>query len=219
MIRNRSIRTGRGALGARGLTALALAVMLGAGQLVRAGDDLLESGGGGDTVGSLPLTSWPPPPGDPGIGTPPSVEVGPATPIATLTGPREDVLATILSAHATGPDGEFRLLQLWNGEIRVEFYGRVTVVLDRQLVQTAPVRTEVLVGSTFVGGLAQYRVGGQLRAVEPLLLGAKDFRLRELDDAGVLVEGFNWHAISLQQVHRVIDIQAAGNLITIQQRD
>ena len=85
-------------------------------------------------------------------------------------------------------------------------------------------RAEILVGSTFAGGIAQYRVGGQLRATSVLELGAKDLRMSELDQAGVLIQGLNWHGISplqigSQQIHRVIDIQTAGNLISIQQRD
>jgi hypothetical protein len=218
MNRNRSIETGQGARGARGLTALALAVLLGAGQFVRAGDDGASESGGGDTVGSLPLLSSNGPPlGAPGGGT--TIEVGPTMPIATLSGPREAVLAAILDAYPTGPDGQVRLIHLWDGEIRVEFYGRVCVVLDRQLIQDTPVRAEVVVGSTFAGGIAQYRVGGQLRATDVLELGAKDFRLSELDRAGVLVQGLNWHGVSPLFVHRVIAIQAAGNLISIQQRD
>jgi hypothetical protein len=219
MIRIRTNQARHGARRAKAFAALALAVLLGAGgTYVLAGDDagMLDSGGGGDTVGSLPLMSSQPPGSG---GTTIGIGIGPERPIATLTGPRDEVLAAILLAEPTGADGEARLFHLVNGEIRIEFYGRIRLLLDRQLLHDSPVHAGISVGSTFAGGLASYRVGGQLRAVEPLSIGPIDLRLRDLDDAGVLDQGLNWHAISLAQTHRVIDIEADGNLIELSQRD
>lgn len=216
MIRKRTNHAGHGARRAKGLAALALAVLLGTGGTYVLAGELLDSGGGGDTVGSLPLMSSQPPGSG---GTTIGIGIGPERPIAALSGPRDDVLAAILVAEPTGAGGEARLFHLVNGEIRVEFYGRIRLLLDRQLLHDTPIRAEIHVGSTFAGGMAAYLVGGQLRAIEPLYLGVIDLRLSELDAAGVLDQGLNWHGVSLEQLHRVIEIEAGGNLIELNQRD
>jgi hypothetical protein len=52
-----------------------------------------------------------------------------------------------------------------------------------------------------------------LRAVQPLAIGESDMKLRALDNAGVLAQVLNWHAISPDHHHRVVEISAVGNQI------
>jgi hypothetical protein len=219
MSRMSSIGTGQGARGARGLAALAVAVLLGAGWMfVRAGDGAHFDGGGGDTVGSLPLMSGPPPP-ESGGGSVQTIGIGPETPIASLIGPRQAVFASILDAQPLGPDGAYRVVELSGDDVRVEFYGRVQVLIDRAAILDGKVRSEILVGTTFLGGIAQVHVGGVLRAVGPLTFGATDFKLKSLDEGGVLTLGLDWHAISLDHRHRVLAVRAAAGVIELEQRD
>ena len=204
--------------GARAWGVLALVAAIGAGWLYAAagsGSGEMFGGGGGDSVGTLPLMASPPEGGSTEI----LPEINPATPIFTLFGDAAEVQSCIQTAFPTSSTGTYRWVEFENNQVRVEFYGRVHVVLDRAAFLASHVRGVIMVGTTFQGGLARILVGGQLRAVTPLAAGAIDMRLRALDNAGVLDQVFNWHAISPDHRHRVIEVSDVGNEIHIEQRD
>lgn len=201
------------------LPALALGLVLTvAARTLLAGEGPLALGGtGGDTVGSLPMMSGPG--GSQSEPDAPISQVGPERPAFALTGLESEVLAAIVDAFPTGPDGRFARIDLPDGRVRYEFHGRMSVLLNRSRMLLGTVRAQTVVGSTFLGGVAQVSVGGVPRATEALAIGIKDLRLQTLDNMGVLVQSLRWHAVSLQNAHRVLVIKSAGNQIRIDQRD
>ena len=200
--------------GLRWLAALALLLALGTGALIAEGEGGSTSfggaGTGGDTVGSLPL-----------MAAPPGSETGePLQPIFTLIGRDQDVLDLIIDAYPTAADAAYRRVGLEEpGLSRYEFYGRLVLVLDRAALQQLDVSGEILVGSSFSGGMAQLRVNNQLRATQVLYPGSFDMRLRLLDATGVLGQGLSWHALSLSGVHRVIAAKSFEDRIKLEQRE
>lgn len=202
----------------RGLVVLAtaaLALILGTGALIADGGDgpsAFGGGGtGGDTVGSLPLLSIPPPGFE---------EFGPDKPSLALTGRDEDVRAVVADAYGLAEGACcVRVVTEIPETYRYEFFGRLVVLVDRGQFQERSVATHLLIGASFQGGLAEIRVGGQLRATQVLHEGLLDLRLRSLDNAGVLNLGLNWHAANVEGVHRVIAVKATNNLIKVEQRE
>lgn len=178
------------------------------------------SGAGGDSVGSLPLQAGPPRGGQstsvggshPGL----LIPSGPSRPIFTLVGTPSELEALVFDAYGVGT---IDTVDLGNGLVRMEFHGRMTVELRRAELLTSLVSAQIVVGSSFHGGKAKLKVNDVFKAKQILTEGARDMRLRQLVQAGVVDLGLNWHAVSLQGAHRVLDFSDHGNLIRIQQRD
>lgn len=200
-----------------------LALTMSAGALI-ADDEMglaaSGTGAGGDSVGSLPFTAPPPPAGTTGAnaGEPGQVATtGPATPIFTLVGTQAELDLVIHDAQGTG---SVTRVVLGNGLVRYEFYGRVTVWLDRSAFQSSFVSAQILIGASFQGALAKLRVDDVLKAKQILLAGSRDMRLHQLLNAGIVDLGLNWHALSPTGVHAILAVDAApGNLIRVDQRD
>lgn len=203
-----------------GVLALAFALACGLGVLgLRANENPMSSGGtGGDTVGSLPLNMMMPGTGDKAASGG-SLLAGPERPAFALTGMEGDILAAIVDAYPTGPDGCFAKYPAANGRVRYEFYGRMTVVLNRAWMLEGLVRGQTVVGYSFVGGVASVSVGGIPRSTEALTLGIRDLQIPALDSAGILNQGLAWHAVSLANRHRVLYLSSIGNTIRVEQRD
>ncbi|MCY3003906.1 MAG: hypothetical protein NTV21_19090 [Planctomycetota bacterium] len=207
-----------------GVLALAIALVCGLGVLgLRANENPMSSGGtGGDTVGSLPLNMMAP---GAGAGTGDKASqgnnaiAGPERPAFALTGMEGDILATIVNAFPTGPDGSFAKYPLPNGRVRYEFYGRMTVILNRARMLEGLVRGQTVVGYSFAGGIGSVSVGGIPRTTEALVVGIRDLQIPTLDSAGVLSQGLAWHAVSLANRHRVLYLNTIGNTIRVDQRD
>lgn len=205
-----------------GVLALAFALACGLGVLgLRANETPMSSGGtGGDTVGSLPLNLMVPGAGNgetTATGT--NAIAGPERPAFALTGMEGDILAAIVSAFPTGPDGCVAKYPLPSGRVRYEFYGRMTVVLNRARMLEGLVRGQTVVGYSFAGGVGSVSVGGIPRATEPLVVGIRDLQIPTLDSSGVLSQGLAWHAVSLANRHRVLYLNTIGNTIRVDQRD
>ncbi len=208
--------TRRGLLSALGLGALALAATLG---FVGATDQPMQLGGtGGDTVGSLPMMA-PPPPSNSGESGSLNNTIGPDRPAFALVGYESEILAVIVDAYPTGPDGAFERVELPNGRVRYQFLGRMNVLLDRTLMAQGRVRGQMVVGMPFVGGVATLSVANIPRASEPLALGARELKVQQLDASGALDQVFRWHGVSLANRHRVTYIKAVGNILRVEQRD
>ena len=206
----------------RGLRALVLSLVMGLGALAfftNADQPMSLGGTGGDTVGSLPMMAPPPPAGGASDSGSLSNTIGPDRPSFALVGLEAEVLAAIVDAYPTGPDGCFERIVLPNGRVRYQFHGRMNVLLDRAFMSTGRVRAQTVVGMPFVGGVATISVANIPRASEPLALGSKDLKIQQLDASGILDQVFRWHAVSLQNRHRVIYIKTAGNLLRVEQRD
>ncbi|MBM3987674.1 MAG: hypothetical protein FJ294_06930 [Planctomycetes bacterium] len=206
----------------RGLRALALSMVMAlvALSFFTHADSLMgPSGTGGDTVGSLPMMAPPPSSGIDAGAVTPSNSIGPDRPAFALVGLESEVLAAIVDAYPTGPDGCFERVVLPNGRVRYLFLGHVDVLLDRAFMSTGRVRAQTVVGLPFVGGVATISVANIPRASEPLALGPKELKIQQLDAAGVLDQVFRWHALSLQSQHRVIYIKAVGTILRVEQRD
>lgn len=179
------------------------------------------SGAGGDSVGSLPLRAGPPPPGGQSTsvgGSHPGLLLpsGPSRPIITLVGTPNELEALVFDAYGIGSP---ETVDLGKGLVRMEFHGRMTIELRRAELLTSLVSAQIVVGSSFHGGQAKLKVNDVFKAKQILTEGARDMRLRQLVQAGVVDQGLNWHAVSLQGAHRVLDFSDHGNLIRIQQRD
>lgn len=179
------------------------------------------SGAGGDSVGSLPLRAGPPRPGaqstsaggaHPGLLMP----SGPSRPILTLVGTQSELDALVFDAYGVG---SINSIDLGNGLVRMEFHGHITVELRRAELLTSLVSAQIVIGSSFHGGKAKVKVNDVVKSKQILTEGARDMRLRQLVQAGIVDQGLNWHAVSLQGVHAVLDVSDQGNLIRIQQRD
>jgi hypothetical protein len=202
--------------GTRGRAGVACALLLALGSAWAFGsgdgDGKVFGGGGGDTVGSLPLMSGP---GDPGSWDPNALPL----PIFALEGTPLEVEACILDAYPTGPDGACRVVRLGQDRVRYEFHGRMTVVLDRPFLRASALLGQVVVATPFGGGVAAIEVGGHARAVQTLEPGVTDLRLRTLERCGALDQGVVWHAVTLLGEHRRIELGARGNLVFVQQRD
>ncbi|MFM7297762.1 MAG: hypothetical protein ACKO4Q_11155 [Planctomycetota bacterium] len=206
----------------RGLRALALSMAMALGALAffsNADSPMSLGGTGGDTVGSLPMMMPPPGSGATGDAGSLSNSIGPDRPAFALVGLESEVLAAIVDAYPTGPDGCFERVVLPNGRVRYQFLGRMNVLLNRAFMSTGRVRAQTVVGLPFVGGVATISVANIPRASEPLALGTKDLKIQQLDASGVLDQVFRWHAVSLQSRHRVIYIKTAGNILRVEQRD
>jgi hypothetical protein len=208
-----------------GVLALALALVcgLGAGLVgigsLQANENPMSSGGtGGDTVGSLPLNMSAPGTGEKGS-TGSNLLAGPERPAFALTGMEGDILATIVDAYPTGPDGSYARYPLANGRVRYEFYGRMTLILNRSHMLEGMVRGQTVVGYSFAGGVASVSVGGIPRATEALVVGVRDLQVPALDSSGILTEGLAWHAVSLANRHRILYLSSIGNTIRVDQRD
>lgn len=203
-----------------GVLALVFALACGLGVLgLRANENPMSSGGtGGDTVGSLPLNMMAPGTGDKSASGG-SLLAGPERPAFALTGMEADVLAAIVDAYPTGPDGCYAKYPVANGRVRYEFYGRMTVVLNRAWMLEGLVRGQTVIGYSFAGGVASVSVGGIPRATEALTLGIRDLQIPALDSTGILSQGLAWHAVSLANRHRVMYLSSIGNTIRVDQRD
>lgn len=181
----------------------------------RSGETMF-GGTGGDSIGSLPLMSA----GGPGAnGSLGENLVGPVRPAFSLTGTQEHLLAAIVEAFPTGADAGYAVVPLPDGRLRLEFYGRVTVVLDHARLMSTPVTGQIRIGSSFQGGVASLEVGGQIRQVQALPLGLLPLPLQQLSSSGVLQLGMVWHAVSLQSAHRVLEIKKIGERVRVEQRD
>ena len=193
-------------LGLHFAAVLGLVLALGTGVLLAFGG----GGTGGDTVGSLPMLFAPPTPS----------ELGPEKPIVCLVGTDAEVHAAVRDAYATGMDaGYLRVALETPNQYRYEFYGRLVLELDRNLVQLRKVSVRTVVGQSFAGGMVQVRVNNVLRATQMLAAGSIDMRVSMLDAAGILEQGFNWHAISLAGDHRILVMSALGDEVKIEQRE
>ncbi len=205
-----------------GLRAFVLSLAMGLGTLAffsNADSPLSLGGSGGDTVGSLPMMAPPPPTGTTGETGSLSNTIGPDRPGFALVGLEAEVLAAIVDAYPTGPDGCFERVVLPNGRVRYQFLGRMNVLLDRPFMSTGRVRAHTVVGLPFVGGVATISVANIPRASEPLALGSRELKIQQLDASGVLDQVFRWHAVSLQNCHRVIHIKTVGNVLRVEQSD
>ncbi|MBL8804128.1 MAG: hypothetical protein JNN27_19140 [Planctomycetes bacterium] len=205
----------------RGL-ALAALLSLTCALIGRAGEeDILFGGSGGDSIGSLPMVA----PGGPAqpesaSSTGPIQTVGPFRPSVTLAGSAADVLAVVLSVSAAGPDACYAVVNLPDGRIRVEFYGRLDLVLDRNRLSTLPVNCQIRIGSTFQGGTAQIFVAGEPRSIQALPLGLIPLPLQQLSNSGVLLLGMQWRARSPEgSLQRVLNVTQSGAVIRLEQRD
>jgi hypothetical protein len=196
---------------------LALTVLTGLGFFARelvADGGVSGSGAGGDTVGTLPLSSQPPSNLiDPNSG---SSATGPATPILSLTGPLSELNGMIVDAYG---DGNVYLTWLGNGNARFDFYGHDTVILDRTRFQNSFVKAQITIGSSFQGALVQLSVNDVVRSVHAISAGTIDTRLRKMTQTGLIDLGVVWHAENAQHVHSVLSFKGSGNLIKIDQRD
>lgn len=205
----------------RGL-ALATLLSLTCALFSRAGEDeTLFGGSGGDSIGSLPMVA----PGGPSqpesaSATGPFQTVGPLRPAATLAGSPADVLAVVLSVTAVGPDACYSVTNLADDRVRVEFYGRLDLVLDRNRLCTLPVNCQIRIGSTFQGGTAQISVAGEPRSIQALPLGLIPLPLQQLSNSGVLSLGMQWRARSPDgSLQRLMNMSQVGAAIRIEQRD
>lgn len=172
------------------------------------------SGAGGDTVGTLPLLSQPPAPLiDPNGGIP---STGPATPILSLSGPLPELTGMIVDAYG---DGIVVLTWLGNGDVRFDFYGHATVILDRTRFLNSFIKAQITIGSSFQGALVKLTVNDVLRSTHALSAGTIDTRLRKMTQTGLVDQGVVWHAENAQHVHTVISFKGSGNLIKLEQRD
>ncbi len=201
-------------LGVHLVAVLGLVLALGTGALLAIGDGASTSfgggGTGGDTVGSLPMM----------FAAPSAPELGPEKPIVCLVGTDAEVQAAVIDAYATAPDAGYVRVPLdIPNTYRFEFYGRLVLQLDRNIVQLRKIGVRTMVGTSFGGGLVQIRVNGVLRATQMLAPGSIDMRLSTLDAAGVLTQGVNWHAISLAGEHRILVMSALGDEVRIEQRE
>lgn len=203
--------------------AFALVCSLGAGLVgvrgLMANENPMSSGGtGGDTVGSLPLSITAPGTGEK-TATGSGQIAGPERPAFALTGMEGDILAAIVDAFPTGPDGAYAKIPLANGRVRYEFYGRMAVILKRENMLSGLVRGQTVVGYSFAGGVGTVSVGGLPRASEALVIGVRDLQIPALDSAGILTQGLSWHAVSLANRHRIVHLNSIGNTIRVDQRD
>jgi len=205
----------------RGL-ALATLLSLTCALFSRAGEDeTLFGGSGGDSIGSLPLVA----PGGPAQPESASSNgavqtVGPLRPAVTLVGSPVDVLAVVISVTAAGPDACYSVINIADGRIRVEFYGRLDLVLDRNRLSTLPVNCQIRIGSTFQGGTAQISVAGEPRSIQALPLGLIPLPLQQLSNSGVLSLGMQWRARSPDgALQRLMNVTQLGAAIRVEQRD
>jgi hypothetical protein len=214
--------TRRHCLGTRGHfgpLALVLALALLAGFGLFTGTLLADggasgSGAGGDTVGTLPVMSNPPAPLiDPNGGLPAS---GPAVPILSLSGPLSELKAMIVDAYG---EGYVVLTWLGNGDVRFDFYGHDTVILDRTRFLNSFIKAQITVGSSFQGAIVRLFVNDVLRSTHALSAGMIDTRLRKMTQTGLIDLGVVWHAENAQHTHSVMSFKGTGNLVKIEQRD
>jgi hypothetical protein len=178
--------------------------------------EAMAGGTGGDSIGSLPLTA----PG--GVtaegGLSPSI-VGLLRPSFALVGSEADLISVLLDATAHGPEAGYCAFALPDGRVRLEFYGRLTLLLAQERLMTKPVTAHVRVGSSFLGGVATLSVGGEPRGAQVLPIGFLPLPLQQLSSSGVLPLGMEWSATAPGGLRRVLDVRQVGALIRVDQRD
>lgn len=221
-ITGRGWPTRRHCLGMRGhfgplALVLALTLLAGFGLLTStliADGGTSGSGAGGDTVGTLPLMSQPPSPLiDPNGGL---IQTGPAAPILSLSGPLSELQGMIVDAYG---DGSVVLTWLGTGDVRLDFYGHDTVILDRTRFLNSFIKAQITIGSSFQGAIVKLFVNDVLRSTHALSAGTIDTRLRKMTQTGLVDQGVVWHAVNAQHVHSVMSFKGSGNLLKIEQRD
>lgn len=184
-------------------------------------DELMLGGSGGDSIGSLPLNA---PAGSStsvgelgGAGA--ATAIGPQRPSMVLIGREADLLAVLLDATPASIDANYDVHALADGRLRLEFYGQLSLLLDRERLMNTPVTAQIRIGSTFLGGVATLSVGGEARSVQALPLGYLPLPLQQLSSSGVLPLGLSWRAQSLGGLTRTLDVHQAGSVIHVVQHD
>jgi len=164
--------------------------------------------GGGDAIGSLPCTS---PPG------PESMTAG-SVPSIVLEGPS---LATIQSLvlDAYG-DGYAEVFDLGEDGVRVELQGDVTVVLDRNSLDTEGFRAGLDVSQGFSGGLGLLLQNQRLLRSQILpAVGDLEVPLQALAGSGVLDTNIlTLQSISVQQKHHELSLACSGGTLRMVSR-
>jgi hypothetical protein len=165
--------------------------------------------GGGDAIGSLPLVPQVP------AGGSSSSQYAP--PSFTLEGSLPHILALVVDAQGTG---HAELEALGFNNVRIQFYGSVTLTLDRTLVSQLPVRTGLDLGTDFGGGVAVFSMNHHRLATQVLPPHYLAIPLKNLDQAGVFDQGqLSVHSISPTHKHHRLEMWAAANTLVVQARD
>jgi hypothetical protein len=157
--------------------------------------------GGGDAIGSLPLTAQ-------------------ATPAFGVEGPASEVQALVESTLSRSLRGSAIMVPAdAAGELRVVFYGDVSLVLDRALV-TRTLRFFLEPGPAFAGGFACLVLDGRRQGVLPLpTLGDADLPLPRLLRCGLLdLSTLDVHSQSPGKVRHQLRIWASGNDLHVRTR-
>ena len=193
-----------------GLAVGGLLLVAGARSLFADGGGTLPSGGG-DAIGSLPMTFGGGPEGASSQRPPSIVLEGPS--LAAI-----DLL--VVDAYGQGGYAEVFAPDAM-GRVRVELQGSITAVLDRNRLNTLGVTVGLDVSQGFSGGIGILSKGSRLTATQQLpMLGDLSIPLASLSSSGLLDSGaLTLHSISLQQQHHILEMSGSGNAVRLVSRD
>jgi len=169
--------------------------------------------GGGDSVGSLPGTAGGSQPSPTTHATPsPNDELGSRLVLAGT--PQE--LARIV-ADVSGPGTWIVEPISGKGLARMTFTGRVSVVLDRQLLATSFADAQLEIGPAFAGGVAVIRIDDDVRAAQALRVGSMSLHLQRAVRTGLIDRGVSFTLLGRLEGRSAITLQGSGNLLRIEQ--
>jgi hypothetical protein len=191
---------------AKGLAVLALAAGLFFSAERALGDGGGMNCGGGDQIGTLPLSTFPP-------------EQSNTHPSFVVQGTLEDLITSVVAAEGTGSAA------LWGDEATnqwtLAFYGQVRVWFARNYVESGLLQTSLGVSEPFVGGLAKIRLNGKAKGRIALPSGQLPMPLTALVQSGVLDGGkLMMHSVSAnKQLHQVLELSAQATTVCLELRD
>jgi len=168
------------------------------------------SGGGSESVGSLPLT------GNAGPGA-----VSPSLPrplfALVLEGRETELRAVVRSLYALGTPGQgswkWTSLEV-PGTARLTVEGPVEVALDRRALEHSFITVSIQLGTSFGGGAVHVSAGGlrSLRAVGSLEI---DLHLQQLSWTGLADQGVVFQAVGPTQARSRLNISATTTRVSL----
>lgn len=196
--------------------ALSALLLVGAGAaavgLANAGKAPPPSGGGGDSVGSLPAMGGSPYDGDPSGKT----NEG-ALPRLALIGDEAQVRALIADAAGVGRAVIFHLDTF--GKVEVVFFGQVSVWLDRAAVELGNVQVQLEVSPVFGTCVESISISGKTVQRATLPAGDVSLDLAALSNSGSLEKGeLRMKLVNAKKVTQIFDITTGDRTIRIDQR-
>lgn len=159
--------------------------------------------GGGDAIGSLPFAA----------GSPEGVAAPVSAPSIVLEGPTlAAIQAVVVDAYGEGYAQAFYSEE---GRVRLELQGRVTLIVDRNIIGVSGVTVGLDVSQGFSSGLGILSLNQRILRTQVLpAAGDLEVPVKLLSESGVLDNGvMTLNSISVAQMHHRLDLSGSGGTI------